>query len=759
MRQTTKKSSEEGVAAFASKLRAWLLQDPEARSKVYFCYGKGAVPVAKPYGEIKHVSEICSNVPTFLFGGSGNQNTIRFLKRHGIVADFCVYPSGKHGVHCYQFSVPLLHQRRSVRPPLWLVSDTDSCIREDSAKARRRKRSLHELRSKVKALEEENKKQKKLVKDLQSMAVGALCMLASHSEATANVLELSQRRETQSVREIGKARRFMVSREREQKVREAALTEAESLPLMTTNKSDDRRQASDKDRLKALLYAMELGYEHNAKGNKRVAEAAIRKASVLGGFKKPFASSNTLKRWWNNLRFSETSAEKPGRPGRRCINEIYDNDILRRTWREAEAKLGHQAPFTRIARFFTESGVRVSASSLHRWFVGQGGEEYAEVCRPRLSEENKATRLAWFKERLSEPREILRAHLDEKWFYTSSRRRKKKRLPRVEGESESVGERIREQRTSRRFPVKIMCLGVVARPQPEHNFDGKIGMWRVADMRPLRRAVVHRNLSHDIATNEAITSKWRQVVHEDMTVREMQDAIASSWNVDAPVEKLAFLYRKSPRGCVSYVSQTLRLEGVQLENVDLVVRLRKGDMIIEDKTCDSKFMLGVMRQVGKRIREKYSWVPRSTPIVLQQDRAGGHGTKAAIEEYTNFLRDDYGVVLDFQPSNSPESNMLDLGVWRSLQSTVEKMHYEKRQNTVALFETMKKAWHEEFDESVLTIVHERLYDVAQEVVRANGDNVSVEWTRGVTKKRLRELSSACRRREPCVRMDAGESES
>ena len=64
-------------------------------------------------------------------------------------------------------------------------------------------------------------------------------------------------------------------------------------------------------------------------------------------------------------------------------------------------------------------------------------------------------------------------HLDEKWFYTTNRRRLIKRLPKGEDEEEGVDYIPQPKVRSRRFPIKSMFMGVVARPVPSKKIDGK----------------------------------------------------------------------------------------------------------------------------------------------------------------------------------------------------------------------------------------------------------------------------------------------
>jgi hypothetical protein len=80
---------------------------------------------------------------------------------------------------------------------------------------------------------------------------------------------------------------------------------------------------------------------------------------------------------------------------------------------------------------------------------------------------------------LTDP-EVPVAMLDEKWFYKRNRRRRLKVLPLGGGEPEGADRVSRPKATSRRFPVKSMFLGVVGRPNEEHNFTGKILLERVS---------------------------------------------------------------------------------------------------------------------------------------------------------------------------------------------------------------------------------------------------------------------------------------
>ena len=78
----------------------------------------------------------------------------------------------------------------------------------------------------------------------------------------------------------------------------------------------------------------------------------------------------------------------------------------------------------------------ISAYQLRQLFKLKGGKEYAPIAKPILSEETKVDRIEWATTMKSETEddELLYDFLDKKWFYTTSRRRKLKFLPRDETE-------------------------------------------------------------------------------------------------------------------------------------------------------------------------------------------------------------------------------------------------------------------------------------------------------------------------------------
>ena len=58
-------------------------------------------------------------------------------------------------------------------------------------------------------------------------------------------------------------------------------------------------------------------------------------------------------------------------------------------------------------------------------------------------------------------------------------------------------------------------------------------------------------------------------------------------------------------------------------------------------------------------------------IYLVMDNMGGHGTHEAVLEYSDYLVVNYNIVFHHQVPRSPETKMLDLGAWMTIQSKVQ----------------------------------------------------------------------------------------
>ena len=138
--------------------------------------------------------------------------------------------------------------------------------------------------------------------------------------------------------------------------------------------------------------------------------------------------------------------------------------------------------------------------------------------------------------------------------------------------------------------------------------------------------------------------------------------------------------------------------------------------------CDSEYMSQAMDRVGKAIRDKYYWIPSWQPCYIINDNAGGHCTVEAIEIYTDYLHIRYNISLIHQVLRSPYTNLLDLGVWRSLYAIAEKAHRGKRYNVESLGNTVIQTWETGKLDDTITKVHDRLKIVLSLIVEDNGAN-------------------------------------
>ena len=405
---------------------------------------------------------------------------------------------------------------------------------------------------------------------------------------------------------------------------------------------------------------------------------------------------------------------------------------------------------------------KLKGKTLNRWFNAMGGKQKASVIKPILDAARKEQRVHWADKMLRQMMQgsFYIAFLDEKWFYTRSRRKKMKILPRHPNESEEDAAVPVEREVSRRHATKVMFLGVVAKPDDEHNFDGKICIKQVSEKKTYARSSHVSGIVDEYELNATIHQTWRNVVAApnadgsnngdafSLTADEVIAKVCDHFNLSDDVkDNLALRYdyftargNKSVKSCIG--SKKISDHQTQspantpprqltLNDLRLAVRRNAGDTYEHDCSCDSEFMLRVMDDVGRQIRESMSWVPRTTPIFLSMDNAGGHGTKEAVEKYTNDLQRNHKVTIVQQVPRSPETNMLDLGVWCALQSVVEKEHREKTKSDAnALARTVDYAWHNRFGPEIMQKVYDRWEQVLKIIIKEKGDNARVDQFRG-----------------------------
>jgi hypothetical protein len=111
------------------------------------------------------------------------------------------------------------------------------------------------------------------------------------------------------------------------------------------------------------------------------------------------------------------------------------------------------------------------------------------------------------------------------------------------------------------------------------------------------------------------------------------------------------------------------------------------------------------------------------------DNAGGHGTQQARDQYTRQLQHEYNITIIQQSAGLQEVNALDLGIWMSVQSSVEERHKNRHHDPDRLAETVQDAWHN-LPDPTITRIFNRIPVVLQQIVSSGGDNITVEERRG-----------------------------
>ena len=140
-----------------------------------------------------------------------------------------------------------------------------------------------------------------------------------------------------------------------------------------------------------------------------------------------------------------------------------------------------------------ENQLGVSRATVHRLIRKEKIMQPANIrLRPQLTEEHKIARidyaLSWRKPNGLYDDMLEVVHVDEKWFFTEVQRQ---RVYLLEGE-----ERPNKTAKHKQHIPKLMFLAANARPRWDYRnnmmFDGKLGLWPIAEQLPAQRASRNR---------------------------------------------------------------------------------------------------------------------------------------------------------------------------------------------------------------------------------------------------------------------------
>jgi len=318
-----------------------------------------------------------------------------------------------------------------------------------------------------------------------------------------------------------------------------------------------------------------------------------------------------------------------------------------------------------------------------------------------------------------------------------------------------------------------MVLGVVSPPDGENN-SGNICICRVSKDKTYERMVHNQQFLASRPAEEALKASsngWRDRVSTDdldLTLDDIRNILWRHYDLDPEISsRLVLTYRSYTRSLRTnrtntteklfyftdaqiklrqildtdiITSQDEPTRKLQLKDLTVKVEYRQGDTIQEDTSCDSEYMKKtLLEKVGPAMRAHFLYLEEGrslglppVKLWLQMDNAGGHGSNEAIEYYTRKMLEDFNIVIEFQPPRSPELNLLDLGLWMSMQSRVELYltRTERQSSPEAIWKACEKVF-SEFDASTISAVNKRLEDKVWDLIlEENGDNTRVEERRG-----------------------------
>ena len=216
----------------------------------------------------------------------------------------------------------------------------------------------------------------------------------------------------------------------------------------------------------------------------------------------------------------------------------------------------------------TRSDLRISIHHFWNFFYSNGGQLKRPTTKPSLTKEQKTLRVEWAKN-MKQALELLEdfycCFLDEKWFYTTSRRKKMKILPQADWENSKDAKIVMPKVHSRRHCSKVMYMGVIGAPVYKKNkygefeyeivngevkkiilFDGKIMCKRVSQKVAQSQLSTHQNFVEEHILNDDIKKgEWKDLLVDpgNISVSEALDLIGAHYGMDdGTTDSLCFTY-------------------------------------------------------------------------------------------------------------------------------------------------------------------------------------------------------------------------
>ena len=327
-----------------------------------------------------------------------------------------------------------------------------------------------------------------------------------------------------------------------------------------------------------VLSSFGFGYMSRKERNTVAAAVALTK-SYLGGYRSS-PSAHTVMNWFHDYTkarncsgctidtFFSSNAGK-GRIKYVSMIEQKFPRYLHSLYRYATATLGVDAnprliislmnSKSRMDNPFCPVRSRLNMSRKHFWtfFHYHGGKLKNPVTKPTLQQAHKDDRLAFSKKYLKKAMvhdkdvdekspKFWRCFLDEKWIYTTSRRKKLKILPPAEWEDKNEVEVTFPKICNRRFPCKVMYMGVIAPPEPRYRFEGKIMLKRISREKIQKSNSFHSRITDSYVTNKLIKDgQWKSILDglDDITVSDLVNCMQDQYKFDNDIaSRIVFNY-------------------------------------------------------------------------------------------------------------------------------------------------------------------------------------------------------------------------
>lgn len=134
------------------------------------------------------------------------------------------------------------------------------------------------------------------------------------------------------------------------------------------------------------------------------------------------------------------------------------------------------------------------------------------------------------------------------------------------------------------------------------------------------------------------------------------------------------------------------------------------------------FMRMMTNNVIPAIQEKCKWAKKA---IVQIDSAGGHRIGETLEKLNKIgKKTKPPIVFRTQPTRSPDTNVLDLGIWNSMRSRVSEVRYQRTADATMnqrIIDAVMEMW-ADYDPSKLNNIFITLTAVLKEIKDHDGGN-------------------------------------